>query len=277
VFTLDAVLQALKLEQQQPNCFKAKNLNLGGSVVFGGQLLAQSIVAGLIGHEGKTVKTLQTVFARSASPDTDIDIEVDPIHDGRSFASSTVTIRQAGRICTRSTVLLCADGPDLIRHADEPARWSAPVEAAGSSQSFGPWQLRIVGDVDVSDPDAVGPPELDVWARCPDAPAEPALDQALVAFLTEGFLIGAAMRPHPGVGQSQAHVSISSGVLSHTLTFHESCSAAEWLLLQQRSVYAGRGKGYGYGNAFREDGSLVASFVQDSMIRQMPAAHKGPL
>ena len=54
-----------------------------------------------------------------------------------------------------------------------------------------------MGDVDLSDPELVGPPELDAWVRFVDAPDDPATDQALVAYSTDGFLIGTAMRPMP--------------------------------------------------------------------------------
>jgi acyl-CoA thioesterase II len=131
--------------------------------------------------------------------------------------------------------------------------------------------MRVVGDVDINDPDAVGPAELDVLTRITGGPDDPIIDQALLAFSTESFLIGTAMRPHPGVGQAQAHVTLSTGVLTHTLTFHEPCSPAQWLLLSQRSPYAGHGRSYGQGEVFTADGKLVASFVQDSMIRAMSA------
>jgi acyl-CoA thioesterase len=75
------------------------------------------------------------------------------------------------------------------------------------------------------------------------------------------------MRPHPGVGQAQAHRTLSTGVLSHTLTYHEPCPAAEWHLISQWSSYAGHGRSYGRGDIFRSDGQLAASFVQDAMIR----------
>ncbi len=277
MFTLDALLESLTLEPVGENRYRAGNVKMGHAVVFGGQLMAQSIIAGLIGHEGKSVKTLQTVFARGASPDAPLDIDVDPIHAGRNFASSSVTIRQGERICTRSTVLLSSDEPDVIRHADPASRFSPPQDSLKSETSFGAWQIRIVGDVDVSDPEAVGPPEVDVWARCLDAPSDSSINQALLAFLTEGFLIGAAMRPHAGVGQSQAHVTLSTGVLAENLTFHEPCPASDWLLLEQRSTYAGHGKSFGRGDVFRADGSLVASYVQDSMIRRIPEHHKGAL
>ena len=267
MFTIEAFLDALTLEPVGPDRYRATNLESDHHVVFGGQLLAQSVIAGLADQEGKTVKTIHTVFARGASPDEGLDITVDRMHSGRSVASSTVTISQGDRICTRSLVLLSADEPDVIRHADEPRTSSRPEDVADVIRGEGAWQIGIVGNVDISDPDLVGPPELDVWIRFAGAPDDARIDQALVAYSTDGFLIGTAMRPHAGVGQAQAHVTLSTGVLSHTLTFHERCPAGAWHLLQQWSLYAGHGRSYGRGDIFRADGQLAASFVQDAMIR----------
>ena len=267
MFTMDAFLQALTLEPAGEDRYRAANLPAEHGVVFGGQLLAQSIVAGSAGQEGKTVKTIHTVFPRGASPDAPLDITVERMHGGRSVASSTVTISQGDQIVTRSLVLLTAEEPDVIRHADEPLRVSTPEDVSDNVRGAGVWELGIVGNVDINDPELVGPPELDVWVRFLGAPDDPVTDQALVAYSTDGFLIGTAMRPHAGVGQAQAHVTLSTGVLSHTLTFHERCPAAEWHLLQQWSSYAGHGRSYGRGDIFRADGQLAASFVQDAMIR----------
>jgi acyl-CoA thioesterase-2 len=265
--TIDEMLDVLRLEPLGDDRYRGVSLASENNVVFGGQLLAQSIAAGLTGQDGKAVKTIHTVFARPATPDTPLDVTVERMHGGRSVASSTVTISQGDQICTRSLVLLSAAEDDVIRHADEPRSSSSPNDVAGTVRSVGAWEVGVVGGVDISDPEAVGPPELNVWVRFAGAPADPATDQALVAYSTDGFLIGTAMRPHPGVGQAQAHVTLSTGVLSHTLTFHEPCPAGQWHLLQQWSLYAGHGRSYGRGDIFREDGQLAASFVQDSMIR----------
>lgn len=270
--TIGEFLDALQLEEVGPDRYAAGNVEMGHGVVFGGQLLGQSIVAGLAGTEGMAVKTVHTVFARAGRTDQAVEIAVDRMHGGRSFASSTVTISQGDRLVTRSLVLLSADEPDLIRHAAEPARLSDPEDAPTNEHALGAWEVRVVDGVDLSDPEAVGPAELDVWTRFVGAPGDDvATNQALVAYATDGFLIGTAMRPHAGVGQAQAHVTLSTGVISHTLTFHEPWPAAEWFLLSHRSPYAGRGRAYGAADIFGRDGTLVASFVQDSMIRPMPA------
>lgn len=273
MLTIDGLVGALTLEPAGPERYRAGNVEAGHGVIFGGQLLAQSVMAGLAGHEGKRVKTVHTVFARSGAPDAPVEIAVDRMHAGRAFASSAVTISQGDRLCTRALVLLSADEPDFIRHADPAPPLADPDPGRPSDDDEGGWQVRIAGDVDVDDPEVVGPPDLDVWVRFAGAPDDPAIDQALLAFATDGFLIGTAMRPHAGVGQARAHVTVSTGVISHTLTFHEPAPAAEWLLLSHHSPYAGRGRCYGTGNVFRAGGALVASFVQDGMIR--PAGPEG--
>jgi acyl-CoA thioesterase-2 len=265
--TIAAFVDALSLEEVGTDRYRATSLHSTHGVVFGGQLLAQSVMAGLAGQDGKMVKTIHTVFARGASPEAPLDITVDRMHSGRSVASSTVTISQGETLVTRSLVLLSADEPDVIRHADTPRSDTRRDDVAGTVRGEGAWEILIVGDVDINDPELIGPPELHAWVRFVDAPDDPATDQALVAYSTDGFLIGTAMRPHAGVGQAQAHRTLSTGVLSHTLTFHERCPAAEWHLLQQRSSYAGHGRSYGQGDIFRGDGQLAASFVQDAMIR----------
>lgn len=270
-----AIVDSLALEPRGEDRYRALNVDTGHPVVFGGQLMAQSVVAAALGNEGKTVKTLHTVFARAAAPDQPLEITVDRVHSGRALASSTVTIGQEGRVCTRSMVLLSSEEPDLIRHSDGRSELSPPPGPETAGPGSGEWEIRIVGDVDLSDPEGVGPPELDVWTRFDGAKDDLLTSQALLAFATDGFLIGTAMRPHQGVGQAQAHVSISTGVLSHTLTFHEPFSAAQWLLLAHRSTHAGNGRSYGRAEVFRPDGTLVASFVQDAMIRAMSPRQPG--
>jgi acyl-CoA thioesterase II len=274
--SIDDLVGTLALEPDGPDRYRAPNVAAGPGVIFGGQLMGQAIVAALAGQDGKRVKTVHTIFARSGRPDTPVEIAVERMHRGRAFASSTVTIGQGDRLCSRSLVLLSVDEPDFIRHADALPPTPGPDESAAMGDGPDDWQVRIAGGVDIRDPEAVGPPDLDVWTRFAGAPDDPALDQALLAYATDGFLIATAMRPHPGVGQAQAHVTVSTGVVSHTLTFHEPAPVGEWLLLSHHSPYAGHGRSYGTARVFRADGALVASYVQDGMIRPLDQSRSGP-
>jgi acyl-CoA thioesterase II len=269
------LLDVLDLEPAGEGRFTARNFSTGtGGVVFGGQILAQVVVAGATADPAKEVKSVHTVFARGGDPRHPLEIDVDTMHAGRAMASATVTVRQGERLCARSLVLLSAAEPDLIRHAAAPPAVGGPEDAVPSGGEGSFWELRVVGGVDLSDPAAVGPAQLDVWSRFPGAEVTGVPGQALLAYATDGFLIGTAMRPHEGVGQSMAHVSISTSVLAHTITFHEPVDAGAWHLLAHESPYAGRGRSYGRADVFTEDGRLVASYVQDNMIRAFPEGQR---
>jgi acyl-CoA thioesterase II len=272
--SIEDLLRSLDLQPADGGGFIGTNADEHG-VIFGGQLLGQSIVAAAAGHPGKTVKTVHTIFARAGSATDPVEIAVDPVHDGRTFASTGVTISQSGRVCARSLVLLTADEPDLMRHADPAPELAGPDES--KANAMGAWKIQVVGDVDVSNPEQVLPPDLDVWTRFDGAPDDPLTNQALVAYSTDAFLIGTAMLPHDGIGQAQAHKTLQTGVISHTLTFHEPLAAGEWFLLSHHGTYAGNGRVYGRANVFRPDGVLAASFVQDAMVRGRDPGSSAPL
>jgi acyl-CoA thioesterase len=160
---------------------------------------------------------------------------------------------------------------DLIRHAPPMPKVEGPEATETHDVEFDGWEVGVVGGVDIMDPDDVGEAKLPVWTRFRGAPTDDvAVNQALLAYSTDGFLIGTAMRPHEGISQAQAHLGISTGVVSHTLTFHELFHAADWMLLDQESWYAGRGRAYGGAHVYNQAGDVIASFVQDAMVRDFP-------
>lgn len=269
---LNELLDVLRLAPGPDGTLIGQNLKIGGGVVvFGGQLLAQAILAGATIDETKHVKSIHTIFAKGASLDTPMTYEVDVLQRGRAFASASVTARQGDRLCTRSSVLLSAEEPDLIRHQSDVPPAGSPDDATPGGHGPDCWEIRSVGGADIADPDEIGPPELGVWTRFRGDPQDVTTSQALLGFASDGFLIGTAMRPHPGAGQRLAHVSISTSVIAHALSFHEQFDASRWMLMQHESPYAGRGRSHGRALVYTEDGRLVASFTQENMIRDYPA------
>ena len=264
------VLAALDLQAMSDHRYRAGHMDPDSPVVFGGQILSQTIVAATRSVPAKEVLSTQTVFARATSPAEPLDLDVDILHQGSTFATATVTARQSRGVCAQSTVLLHAPDVDLITY-------SCPAPAVGRPDDCTPrlpdsfWDVRFADDVDIEDPELVGPPTLAVWCRFPDAPGDPVLDQALLAYATDGFLIGTAMRPHRGLGQALAHGAVATTVLGHSLSFHRPVDAAGWHLIANEATQSGRGRGHGRGEVFDEAGGLVASFVQDNMIRRPQA------
>ena len=123
---LSDLLRAIELEEVGEHRFRAGSPPEAKGFIFGGQLIAQSIAAAVQGQPGKDVVTVHSTFARGGDPAVPLDIEVEHILNGRSFGSATVTLRQNGKVCTRSQLLLAAPDRDLInRYSDQYARYRA--------------------------------------------------------------------------------------------------------------------------------------------------------
>ena len=88
-------------------------------VLFGGQLVGQMIMVASAGGAGaKEVKSIHAVSARAGAYSAGaVEYEREQMHDGRAWASSTITASQGDRLLSRSLVLLNHVEPDLIRHA----------------------------------------------------------------------------------------------------------------------------------------------------------------
>ncbi len=265
-------LDMLRLEHLGEGRFLAPHHGDGEvrDVVFGGQMLAQMVVAATARTPGKRVKSLQAVFARAASFKAPLEIVVEPVHVGRVFGSQNVSVRQGDRNCVQAVVLLDVEEPDLLDHSPPMPDVPGPDALAPASNYlvYPGAEVRIVDDVDLVHADApVGPAELFLWTRLPGPALDLTASQAVLAWATDGYLIATAMRPHAGIGQEQAHRTISTGVISEALSFHRPFDASEWLLMALESPFAGGGRAYGRAHVFTRSGELVASFSQESIVR----------
>lgn len=262
----------LQLEPLSSHRYAVANLGEADAVVFGGQLIAQMITAASVHSPDKTVKTINVIFARAAKAGAATEIDVHTFHAGRSFASHTVTAWQGDRLCARASVLTHSDEDDLIAHQlHQPTLAPPDATTAARDHSVFPGAEYVIADgVDLMDSAApTGPAELTVWYRWPDAPKDPIINQAALAWGTDGFLIGTAMRPHAGMAYDRAHVDVATGVVSHTLTFHRPFVMNDWVSMTHTSPFAGGGRSYGRCDIHDTTGMLIASYVQDSMIRAM--------
>ena len=240
--------------------------NPANAIIGGGQLLGQAIVAATRSQPEKEVKTVHMVFSRAGWGTDPLYLTIDTVHAGGSYGTVGITFEQKGRPISKGVVMLTVPDPDLIRHAREMPVMDGPDHPDTKLDVKGAWDLGTVAGADPFVPGDKGPPEYPMWVRFSGAPDDNAINQALVAYVTNFHLISAAMRPHD-LRPEQAHTEISTGVNSHTVTFHDPVPAGAWFLLDQGAPYAGRGRVYGRGDVFTEGGTLVASYVQDAMVR----------
>lgn len=245
----------------------------GRSVVFGGEILAKAIMVSAALHPGMSARSVHGVFARAARHDLPAEFVVEPIHAGRSLASDSIALVQEGRVAAKVVVMADAGDPGLVRH--DAAMPRQPDPDACAARSIGPvfpgTEQRPVGDVDFrATRSAPADPVLHLWMRAPTAGAPIAVHQAVIAWNSVGMLIGTAMLPHTSISQAEAHRTLSTGVLSHSLSFHAPVDAGDWLLFSEESASAGGGRCHGRGLVFARTGRLVASFTQDALLRRMP-------
>jgi acyl-CoA thioesterase II len=269
---MTTALDSLRLAPVGAGTFRAENAHFGdGRPVFGGQLLGQVVMAAAGTDLDKFVRSIQVMFPRTGDTNVSLDLAVRPVHIGRTMATLQIDVTQGTRRICVANALLDRDEPDVIRHAAPAPTVDGPDDAAPLPHAAAGSEVRIVGGVDLDTLDRTGPPEVALWVRWPDAPKERATNHAIAAWYTDNFLIGAAMRAHDGVGGQMAHESLSTGVVTHTITFHEPFQASEWHLLALQATHAGGGRVHGGGRVYTLSGALVASFVQDAMVRHFPA------
>jgi acyl-CoA thioesterase II len=286
--SITALPDMLRLDPIAERTYEGRPEHAGDvrNVVFGGQILAQMIVAAhLDRNEGrlddkpmnnkpmnnKEVKSIHAIFARAGDYSEPIRYEVERMHDGRTLGSDTVTFSQRGRVMSRGLILWSKAEDDLIAHTRivEMPRVAGPDDAGNRDDGrvFPGAVGRIVDGIDTWSPEQpVGEPVQHVWTRF-DRDLPVPFNQAVLSWATDGYLIGTAMLPHEGFDESQAHRTISTGVVSHTVNFHQPFRSDEWLLMSNESIWAGRGRTHGRCNIWTEDGRLVATYTQDNLVR----------
>ena len=267
---LPDLLQLTEIGERRYQVTQPSESAEGRDVVFSGQLLAQMIMASDHAAGGaKDVRSINAVFARAGTYTRPIELEVESLLAGRTWASDTVTATQSGKVLSRATVLLNVVDEDLMRHEPPMPSVPAPGEVdAAPGQVFPGAELRPVSGRD----EVGGVPVEMAWHRFERPLASQAANQAVLAWATCGNIIGLAMRPHRDrVRIEDAHASISTGVIAQTIHFVERFDVSQWLLVRHEATKAATGRVYGDGRVFAEDGILVAAFHQDSMARAAAA------
>lgn len=238
-------------------------------VVEGSQMLAQAIVAAGRHAPGRRTVSAHMVFLRPADANRPLDLALDEHSAGRTFTTLGVQVGQEGRRCATGTVLAGVTAPDVMRHAVAPPDVPGPGESEPYDMGVTGRDLRIVEGAYTDDPDApVGPPTLDAWVRFRDVPDDPYLHAALLAQFTGHLSIAAAFRPHAGIGQVEAHRTLSTAINAIGLSLHAEVRADRWMLYRHHSTFAGDGMTHAECRVHGEDGGLLASFTVDAMVRR---------
>jgi len=238
--------------------------------IFGGQIMAQLIVAAAPPGSAKAVKSLQIAFPRAGRAAEPLYLDLEQTHDGRSLGHRRAVAWQ-GQESARRVV---ATASILVDRADDGYDYQYSAAAAGDPMAAKPidfavipGEARLIGEgLDVED---AATADLAFWMRCPDF-TDTALAQPVVAYISDWPLIGTLLKAVPGISQRDAHVTVQTGVVTHSVWFHQPFDVAQWLRVQIHGVRLVGGRGFGTGDVYTQSGIHVASFAQESVVRTPP-------
>jgi acyl-CoA thioesterase-2 len=279
------LLTILDLERIEENIFRGNSPQVGWQRVFGGLVIAQALVASARTVEGRAPHSLHGYFLLPGDPSAPIVYEVDRLRDGKSFATRRCNAIQHGRAIFSLSASFQIDEEGL-EHAlampDVPRPETLPSEAEMVARhgavmpepirrwfaSDRPIEARPV-DLSRYVRRAAGAPEQSVWLRATGKlPDDPAIHRAVLAYLSDMTLLDTALIAH---GHTVFDADLQIASLDHALWFHRPFRADEWLLYVQDSPTSGGARGLTRGLIYSHDGRLIASVVQEGLIRPKPA------
>ncbi|BBY61393.1 acyl-CoA thioesterase [Mycolicibacterium sarraceniae] len=238
-------------------------------VVEGTQVLAQAIVAAAKRFEGKSIRSVHSVFARAVLVGPPVVLDIDVVSEGRSTATAIITASQNGKRAMAFTVLADVPTPDVIRHHLPRPEVAGPDQANVCEMPMDGRLVKLVDVIDINSPDEVGPPEVYAWLHYEPIPTRDDLAKALIAYFTGHLGISTTMRAHAGIGTAQSHLTVSTAPMTVAVSFHEPVSWSGWLLYTHESTQVGAGMSYIRGAIHTQEGELIASFTQDALIRPL--------
>jgi acyl-CoA thioesterase-2 len=284
----EAIEQVLAVLDVQPDPAAGQDHFSGTSYrppwqrIFGGQVLAQSLVAAAKTVDtSRPVHSLHAYFLRPGDPAVPISFAVERLRDGRSFSARRTHALQNGRPIL-SMIASFQEPSEGLDHQIEMPAVAPPENLPSLDEELDGMQIPLMKQLLRSRPVELrhvesslflvpGPEQVahqSVWmraaARMPD---DPLMHIALMAFASDYNLLEPVLRRH---GLSWAEPGMRTASLDHAMWFHRPVRMDEWVLYVQESPSASGARGLGTGRIYRADGVLVASTAQEGMMRQAP-------
>ena len=281
-YSVEDLLSLIDLEPLEVNIYRGQNRDIGSGRVFGGQVLAQALVAARRTiEEDRVAHSLHGYFILPGDLHAPIVYFVDRLRDGRSFATRRVTAIQHGRAIFNLSASFQvredgrehqADMPDVPPPDDLPSevdlvraradRIPEPLRSVLTQDR--PIDFRPVEPMDPFSPEP-RPPCRHYWFRSVGhVPDQELLHQAILAYASDYGLLATALQPH---GLSVRAPGLQVASLDHALWLHSAFRVDRWMLYAIDSPAAAGARGFARGSIYTQDGRLVASVAQEGLMR----------
>jgi acyl-CoA thioesterase II len=279
------LLTLLDVEPLGDDHFRGQSTNAGWMRVYGGQVVAQALMAASKTVDDRLCHSLHCYFIRPGDPAEPIIYRVERDRDGASFTTRRVIAIQKDRPIFNMAASFqgeelglthgfpMPDAPDPLSLQSE-AEWAA-IHADSAPEPFRtiwktrdrPIDFRAVEATDPFKPEAM-PPYARHWCRAA-APIDvaPPVARALFAYASDMTMLDTCLLPH-AIAWTDKSLQVAS--LDHAIWFNATPDLNDWLLFDQDSPVAGGGRGLNRGLVYNRAGQLVATLMQEGLIRHRP-------
>lgn len=283
---MQELLAVLDIENLAPDLFRGISPQVGRQRVFGGQVLAQSIIAAQrTVEEGRFIHSLHGYFMRAGDPLTPIIYEVSRLRDGASFMTRHVLAKQNGKAIFTLTASFQVDEQGLDHQMPIPENLPQPEDLPSDeeiSEKYAhllPQNMRKYwgGSRPVElrptllkhyFSDEKLPAQQYVWVKANGVvPDNRGVQAAILAYLSDMTLLDTSLFAH---GRCIFNPDLQAASLDHSMWFHRPCNLSDWLLYVQDSPSTSGARGFSRGALYTRDGVLVASVAQEGLIRVHP-------
>ncbi|HOF62961.1 MAG TPA: thioesterase family protein [Dermatophilaceae bacterium] len=284
-YRVSDLLEVLDLTPDGDDCFRGESQLQRYERIFGGQLMAQGIiaadrtVAADPARADRPIHSLHVSFLASGDDRRPVQYAVERVSDSRSFSSRRVVASQEGR--TLATMMMSfAEAATGMEHQDAMPAVPAPDDVADVAAALadvpepyalvtiveGPIELRHVEGHLYAGPCVESVAAQSVWLRSRRRPLpdDPIVHAAFLAYAADYSILESALRAH---AVSWADPRLRQASLDHAMWFHRPGRADEWVLHVGRSPSASGGRGLGLGSMYAADGRLLATVAQEGMLR----------
>lgn len=284
------LLDTLNLTQIAPDTYQAPSFDYVGARIFGGQVLAQALMAGALTLTvDKPCHSFHGYFLKGGDIRYPVVYQVRRLRDGASLSARQIVAVQ---------YIPTPDGMDKEQVIFSMIASFAPFEGGLDYQKPMPdyphphtlkSEQALKDEYLDSIPDALKPrfmrkrhieirpvtprdpifpepmhPRQANWLRVHELGTQPvAIHQALLAFASDFYLVGTALMPH-GISYLTKGLQVAS--IDHSMHFHRPFDVNQWLLYEMWSDTASHAKGLNHGQ-FWQDGHLVATTQQEGLMR----------
>jgi acyl-CoA thioesterase II len=280
---LTELLAILDLRQVDDDTFVGSHPSRNPVRTFGGQMMAQSLMAATrsLRHD-LPPSALSVHFIAGGDPEKDLEFHIARLRDERRFANRRVDVMQGGTLLTTAMVSYLSGGRSL-EHGVEPPELPDPLtippidDLLRGYEDVVPHFVNALRPIDwryTNDPTWIMRAKGEkltynrVWMKAQGPmPDDPALHAAALVYASDTTVLDSILTTH---GLSWGFDRIFAVSTNHSVWFHRPARFDEWVLYSTSSPVAADSRGLGTGHYFDRSGQLVATIVQEGIIKHFP-------